>query len=277
MGLGLCCEEAARLILTHRPPVAFLEREDPIQGEPERCPEPDAWEEQLLAARQRALLILQNRALPTESRALLLLQYGEELQSCLEENLEQLPELFARWDAVQELHAQIKRPAFSARQQNAVTAWYHRFLELYQTLEVNDPDWLLRLQKLQKQLPELLAAAQNRSRAAQAAREEEQLFVYGIWRYFMKAAQDRDALSKIHLVICSWLMHRLLVWTDPQESSEAQRVLLAVEYSKEIEYSEENVEALFAASFRDALFGQEALRMAIFAVMSDTAETEDGF
>ncbi|MDD3203473.1 MAG: flagellin lysine-N-methylase, partial [Pygmaiobacter massiliensis] len=81
-GLGLCCEEAARLILTHRTPVAFLEREAPMKGEQELPQQqPDQWENHLLAARQRALMILQNRTLPIESRVLLLLQYGEELQS----------------------------------------------------------------------------------------------------------------------------------------------------------------------------------------------------
>lgn len=271
VGLGLCCEEAARLILTHRAPVAFLEREALIKGEQEIQPPPaDAWEEGLLAARQRALLILQNRALPLESRALLLLQYGEELQSCLQENFAQLPELFARWDAAQDLHQPIKPPVFSTRQQKSILAWYQQFTEQYQLLEINDPAWLLLLQALQQKLPELLqAGVREFTLSAEAAREEEQLLVYGIWRYFMKAALDHDALSKIHLTLSSWLMHRLLVLMQAGECNGAQRLKFAVRYSKEIEYSEENIDALLAASFRSPLFGQEAFRMALFAMMPE--------
>lgn len=268
-GLGLCCEEAARLILTHRTPVAFLEREAPMKGEQELPhQQPDQWENHLLAARQRALMILQNRTLPIESRVLLLLQYGEELQSCLEENLEQLPELFARWDAVQELHQPIKRPVLSIRQQKGALAWYQQFAGLYQEFEINDPAWMTQLQEIQTRLPEILQhAVQGFVLSPEAAREEEQLLVYGVWRYFMKAMQDHDALSKIHLVFSSWLMHRLLVLAQTEDCSCAQRLSFAVKYSKEIEYSEENIDALLAASFRSSLFGQDALRMALFAIM----------
>ena len=85
----------------------------------------------------------------------------------------------------------------------------------------------------------------------------------------MKAMQDHDALSKIHLVFSSWLMHRLLVLAQTEDCSCAQRLSFAVRYSKEIEYSEENIDALLAASFRSSLFGQDALRMALFAIMPD--------
>ena len=62
-GLGLCCEEATRLMLTHPTPTQLLEQE--MEGEDEEAGE-DYLE--LLSLRQKLLSILQNRAKPLQQR-----------------------------------------------------------------------------------------------------------------------------------------------------------------------------------------------------------------
>ncbi|MBO5797229.1 MAG: flagellin lysine-N-methylase [Clostridia bacterium] len=59
MGLGLCCEEAARLIVNRREPVTFLE-----EGEETPTPEEAAF----FAARSRAIETLQDRTRPLMER-----------------------------------------------------------------------------------------------------------------------------------------------------------------------------------------------------------------
>ena len=61
-GLGLCCEEAGRLILGRPDPVGLLFEEDGEEGEP------DPWEAGLLALRGEAIALLQERSLPMAER-----------------------------------------------------------------------------------------------------------------------------------------------------------------------------------------------------------------
>lgn len=66
VGLGLCCEEACRLILGQREPMKLTVAED------DGTDQPDPEEELFFAERQRVLDILQDRALPMTERLALL-------------------------------------------------------------------------------------------------------------------------------------------------------------------------------------------------------------
>jgi len=63
IGLGLCCEEAARLILTRQAPMALIELED--DGAPII---PDEEEESLLAIRDTLISVMQDRSLSLRER-----------------------------------------------------------------------------------------------------------------------------------------------------------------------------------------------------------------
>ena len=70
---------------------------------------------------------------------------------------------------------------------------------------------------------------------------------YFIYRYFMKAVFDLDAAGKIKFAVLStymiWLLERCKIELTGQCDFE-DLALLAKNYSKEIEYSEENLEKL---------------------------------
>ena len=70
---------------------------------------------------------------------------------------------------------------------------------------------------------------------------------YFIYRYFMKAVFDLDAAGKIKFAVLStymiWLLARCTIELTGQCDFE-DLALLAKNYSKEIEYSEENLEKL---------------------------------
>ena len=63
IGLGLCCEEAARLILTQEQPMQLIPLED--DGSPAELPEDEA---ELLALRDALIGVMQDRTLPLEAR-----------------------------------------------------------------------------------------------------------------------------------------------------------------------------------------------------------------
>ena len=60
IGLGLCCEAAAELILSRREPVRLIEEGD--------CPDLPEDEQALLALRQRLIALAQDRSQPMEAR-----------------------------------------------------------------------------------------------------------------------------------------------------------------------------------------------------------------
>ena len=69
VGLGLCCEEAARLILTEKEPTVFC-----VEGKSDGC---DEWETELLLRRQEVFEILQNRSRDVSFRMSALLSYAD--------------------------------------------------------------------------------------------------------------------------------------------------------------------------------------------------------
>lgn len=75
----------------------------------------------------------------------------------------------------------------------------------------------------------------------------QNILVYFIFRYFMKAIFDYDMSAKIKLAIISTLMIKELSkirWEEKGEFKEEDLVDIAHTYSKDIEHSEENIETL---------------------------------
>lgn len=75
----------------------------------------------------------------------------------------------------------------------------------------------------------------------------ENILVYFIFRYFMKAIFDYDVSAKIKLAIISMLMIKelsIVRWIEKGNFIEEDLVDIAHMYSKDVEHSDENIEAL---------------------------------
>lgn len=75
----------------------------------------------------------------------------------------------------------------------------------------------------------------------------EQILVYFVFRYFMKAIFDYDALAKIKIALVSYIMIKELSvvrYFENKEFTEEDIVDIAHTYSKDIEHLEENIEIL---------------------------------
>ena len=81
-GLGLCCEEACRLILTDRAPFALLEQTDP---EPEEPAEDPLFLSRVEEVRRVCFAVAQDRCRTVRQRMQLLLCLGDELQELIGE------------------------------------------------------------------------------------------------------------------------------------------------------------------------------------------------
>lgn len=219
-GLGLSCEEAARIILTDDSYFGYYETET----YEESC---DEYDEELFnllfSAREIIFQHLQDRKLPVRQRLMQAVGYAERLQENINSGEFFLPE---------EDHVQVCSE-----------------IDLKSVLEL-----MLEFEPMEQSRPEYLKR-QIEKLSETAAMDEipctelylENIAVYFIWRYFMKGVFDGEVLSKVRLAAVSseviGNMFRLKL-LKTGTLTEDDCVNLAKTYSKEIEYSEENIEEL---------------------------------
>ena len=217
LGLGLCCEAAATLILSRNEPFAVVElspasavRERYAHGDPEP---PDEASAELLALRSALLEILQNRTRPLSDR---IRHVFFDMDINLTENISE------------------------------VFMSYPRIAALLKSMERLDPAWDACLDALETLPEDPLYELDGEDSVA-----FENLLCYFLYRYL--AAEDdgygvaytgrvRVLLSVLCTVIIH-AIHRATGGKDLDSLCEISRM-----FSSEIEYSEENMERLTEAA-----------------------------
>lgn len=276
VGLGLCCEEAGRLLFRSEAPLDFLlcEKEDESEESGQEDGEEAAYIELLLSARETAFAIVQNRNLRMEDRLILLLQYGEELQNALDadafEELEQAAAIYrnqaaatSAWQQMLRICRQQTEEDSSQKRMNEIMRQLSELLEIYENLEALDDTWPRQIKGLQEQLPDLITqwAAFSNGYPRQVY-EYEHFSVYLLYRYFMEALFDGDVLGKIKFLVMSVLIVRLMdidCYQKGMAFSQWNRIQITKQYSKEIEYCTENMEALGELCWQKACMSTESL------------------
>ncbi len=208
-GVGLCCEEAARIILNSPLPFSYVESEI----------EEDNFSE------------------VDEEMFSLVSDIREEIFSVL--NDENCPINMAFSRVMQIVEDYIELP------ENHKTT--KEILEFMISLEAMDENWLPTLKIALERFDEL-NANKNRFMAENPNAEKymRNLSIYYIWRHFLKAAFDGEIYSRAAFAIASTSITALLwelKWLDSGISAD-DFVEIAKNYSKEIEYSEDNTYAL---------------------------------
>ena len=259
-GLGLSCEAAGKLIFASEAPASFITAETGCKSHNEES----VLLNLLFRARQRAFDLLQNRNYCIEERLSLLLAFGEDLQDCLDmqqySSIEYLADDYGNTVFLNHLLSQLKvSPESSANYINL----FQELLSSFQKLEPIDETWRLPLNTLSGNLPLLL----NKRLAfmeyySQRQYEYEHLTVYYAYRYFMNAFFDGDLLSKTKFTVISFLINLLLDinhWLSHKELSLDDRINLSKAYSKQVEYSQENLRILENECFKNPAFSVSSL------------------
>ena len=203
LGLGLCCEAAAALILSQTEPLRIIRLPDTeasyertAHGEPD---EPDSITDALLTAREALLTVAQDRTLPLSER----------FRHILTSLDIQLP-------------------------MNDYAEW----AEFLADLERLDPAWDSRLEALST-LPEDPAGELD----GETSIAYEQIFCYFVYRYMTAEDDGRPALLQVRTafaILSTVLIHALVRATGRTDADTLAEI--AWLYSSEIEYSEENLE-----------------------------------
>ena len=262
MGIGICCEEACRIILQGRGLPTLVTEEDtaPLQtaagsvtGEPEADAEaedsgPERELENLLFAGRERLFTLLDPAggLSLADRENRLYAQAEPMQTAYEDLL------FGPAESAEPETEEAEKPKTGRLKTWEALFWNPDFLRdlirFYGTLDINDRSWTALLTKLEKDLPDLLICRDSLpGEHCLLPQELTQLLWYFLYRYYMKARLDDDVSGKVGLALLSVGMIELAALDREREQgqlSEKELVDLCKLYSKEIEYDEENVSAL---------------------------------
>ena len=233
--LSISCPEAARLLLEHDAPLALTETDDggpvvPNELDPELYPA-------LLDARTVSIRLAQDGARPIADRLALILLLARRVQRLLDEGRDALvPALARRFLGKQYQERSLVRLA-RLRSRNG------RFFPCWMVLN--------NMEHLTRRFAAMLDAAvqQNAPPApfrAEFAVQYENLLVYFLFRYALKAVNDRQYLARVEQCV----FHLLCLRELGADAKTVQDLTpIASLYSKEVEHSEDN-QALLLKLFR---------------------------
>lgn len=229
-GLGLCCEEVCRLIFSDKAPLRFISEEISEEWE-ETCSEELLT--LLLEARSQLFVLLQDRGMPLCDRAFSAAVYACHVQEALD-NGSQLPEAHQ----------------LSSEKYN-VSECIDALLNVYGEMESINSQWDELLSRLISRKSEI-AKALPRFREAQSAElwRYEHIAVYFCYRYFLDGVFEGEIISRFGLALAAVLsveMIDCLTWLEKGSLSEWDRIENLKLYSKQVEYSEENLELMYNA------------------------------
>lgn len=251
-GVGLACEAAEALILFDEGKLRITDtgtEETEEAGEQNNCEEADTCEEigdsegtdagMLLAARADIINILEDRTRPVKSRISDVLEYAVSLQEKINEEPEEYELetsgdaadncilLFDIYDGLEQLNSSWAEWSSLVRQ---TIFEEDGFMKLTDELCSIIPDYELLMENLMK---------------------------YFIFRYYMKAVWDCNQLDKVKFAAaCCLIIRQMLAALAGKQNGGVTRediIKLVRVFSRQVEYSEDNVEAVC----EEFLFGDE--------------------
>lgn len=289
--LSLSCPEAARIILGNPEKVTFHTAEVPSEEE--------NYEDfdyllftALMDTRDFMIQLLQNRQIPLHLRLWKLLAMAHDLQLCLDNN-----ELY-RWDEIWALHKKSDfGAAFAEKVRKRIEntpkscdlfpqMWEH----IFSKMEVLREDWPAFLKQI---LTPLYTNSNNAPGSPKQQEGEpfptktlykdthrqlredfekaypdwkiqgEQLMVYWLYTYFAGAVYDGEIFAKMKMaVICTLLIRELnmgVYLKNGRVFCLADQISICYRFSRELEHSDLNLNALEELLAKDKLFSMENL------------------
>ena len=240
VGLGLCCEEAERLLFSDSKPLTFVEEvhtdaSDLLDDESEEC-------EQMLEERKAIFTILQNRKKNIGARLkrlLLQLPYADEMLLLTVPILE--------WDDPES----IPKLDYNANPSTTTLKSSALFLiRFFGGMESLDETWPSMMKELEQNIDKLVDTNNTNAflkfmKGENRLYEYEHIAVYMIYRYYPEILLDGQAEAKILFAaasICLLFLMDLHSFQKNTAYTQQDRIELVRRFSKEIEYCPENME-----------------------------------
>lgn len=227
-GLGMSCESAAEFIFKSDKPVGFKTEEFDYE---EECDED--FLNVLLKVRENIFNVLKNRSMSIADRAKTILNYAFDVQDKINNNnVDKIAQIVDNYDFLQ-----------SEKCINDIK----ECVKLCYDLEIMEDSWTGAIDETLKIFDDYENLSDEFDLYISGREYEyENLLVYFIYRYLLKAVFDYDVLTKVRFATVSYvIIHQLDIacWLrNGKEFSFKDRIKNCVLYSKEVEHCQDNID-----------------------------------
>ena len=274
VGISLSCPEAARIMLNNSKKVEFELSENNEVVSSYNDINAQLFIE-LLQSRKIVMDIIQDRTIDLRKRAVVALLFVDEIQEKIDESeikeIKYVREKYSDKFFLEELLEKLEEYKDNEGiKYDNIQEYFNVFRDL-KHITPNDPLGLNDALRYFWQADEdeelyILKHKQFVEYYEDKIYKFENILVYFVFRYFMKAVFDYDALAKIKTAIISYMMIRELAvvrYIENNEFTDEDMVDIAHTYSKDIEHLEENIEALAELFETNEVFDIEEMVMAL--------------
>ena len=268
--LSVSCPEVARILMERMTPVTFIQEERPEEEETLEFDDFDPFLYSIIEESEDAMLeILQNRRLPLQERAVLVLAMAHDMQRRINHRdmfaCTQVIEKYKKPKAQEYVREYIQKKFRCTPQESeyrkvdvSVEEQLSRdmFPLLYE-LEILREEWKELLHKSQNLLfysmQESFAALKIEFDLWQKENPEieihlEQILVYFLYTYYPGSVYDGKLFAKVQMAVyCTWMIQLLWMarWIrNGRKLESAEMTEILYRFSREIEHSHENLEKL---------------------------------
>ena len=233
-GVGLCCESAAKLILTDDEPFSYYDNVIPDESSDDFD---TGFFEYLQSVRENIISHLKNRALPLKKRLRDVLIYADAMQK----NYDNFD--LTVYDISKTVNDTVQSSAGSTRE---IVSFLSARLEFMGS------------EDLFKDLAENFYTITDKADVFFDKNKKtygylENLSVYFIWRHFLKGVFEEEFYSKAAFSVLGTAVCGMLFMSTDRFDQETA-VKMSVYFSKQVEYSEENLDRLYDAFYDNAYF-----------------------
>lgn len=246
-GVGLSCEKTAQMLTEHTAPILFTERQ--INEEPDDLEFDGNLLNGVKNIRDRLIEILQNRGYTVCERLGIMLCACGDIQQAVDtedcRRQKQLSGMLAIEGFLLEIISEAE--CVDSLKKSEV---YGELAEKFLQMEYINSDLKERFVYIRDNIDRILYAEKQFDKAYRDnSFELEHTAVYFIYRYLIKAVRDYDIEGRIYSAVICTMMIRMLFMAEFSKRGELprkeQRAFLIKEFSKEIEYSAENMDMLY--------------------------------
>lgn len=274
VGISLSCPEAARIMLNNSKKVEFELSENNEVVSSYNDINAQLFIE-LLQSRKIVMDIIQDRTIDLRKRAVVALLFVDEIQEKIDESeikeIKSVREKYLDKGFLEELINELEE-----YRDNEGSKYddMHEYFKVFKDLKHITPDDPLGLNDALRyfwQTDEdeelyIIKHRQFEEYYKDKLYKFENILVYFVFRYFMKAVFDYDILAKIKTALVSYMLIRELAvvrYIENNEFTDEDMVDIAHTYSKDIEHLEENIEALSELFETNDVFDIEEMVIAL--------------
>lgn len=280
-GIGLACEEAAKIILTDRSNFSYSET-DTDEDVFDDSEFDSSLADMLMLLRDEFMYVIEKTDYTFNQKMIIIINIAADFQNHINNNdynsINKLYKKIKQHDFNSCFISDFRQISFNELEQNMASVWY-AYLEL-ETLGDEWPDFTHKIMDFLH--PENSNASENNehesrkiqynqafeeytkylnSYYAENTAELENILKYYIFRYLLKASYDHDLFGKIQLAAANIAILRdMEIYRFIQNGNKFlsdDRMDIIHIFSREVEYSEDNLETLAEEFIFDDIFKSE--------------------